>query len=155
MIDQGRDDGQGQRDLHLDRGAPPGRLSMSTVPPIFSTLVRTTSMPTPRPENCVTWSAVEKPGRKTRLTSSRSLSRSACSGGDQLGVDGLVPDALRVDALAVVGDLDDDLAPLVEGVQRAAGPRRACPGQPLRRAARCRGRWRCAPGASAGRGWPR
>ena len=58
----------------------PGRLSMSTVPPIFSMLVRTTSMPTPRPEKCVTWSAVEKPGRKMRLTSSRSLSRSACSG---------------------------------------------------------------------------
>ena len=56
------------------------RLSMSTVPPIFSTLVRTTSMPTPRPEKCVTRSAVENPGRKTRLTSSRSPSRSACSG---------------------------------------------------------------------------
>ena len=58
----------------------PRRLSMSTVPPIFSTLVRTTSMPTPLPEKCVTRSAVENPGRNTRLTSSRSTSRSACSG---------------------------------------------------------------------------
>jgi hypothetical protein len=34
------------------------------VPPIFSTFVRTTSMPTPRPETLVTFSAVEKPARK-------------------------------------------------------------------------------------------
>ena len=36
----------------------------SMVPPIFSMLVRTTSMPTPRPETAVTASAVEKPGLK-------------------------------------------------------------------------------------------
>ena len=39
----------------------------STVPPIFSMLVRTTSMPTPRPETLVTLSGVENPGRKIRL----------------------------------------------------------------------------------------
>ncbi len=38
----------------------------STVPPIFSMLVRTTSMPTPRPETLVTTLAVEKPARKTK-----------------------------------------------------------------------------------------
>src|SRR6185437_5987824 len=36
----------------------------STVPPICSILLRTTSMPTPRPEILVTRSAVEKPGAK-------------------------------------------------------------------------------------------
>ena len=78
---QRRDDGQRERDLHLHRGAvQAGRLSMSTVPPIFSTLVRTTSMPTPRPEKCVTRSAVENPAGRSRLTSSRSASRAACSG---------------------------------------------------------------------------
>ena len=36
----------------------------SMVPPMRSILVRTTSMPTPRPETLVTFSAVEKPGAK-------------------------------------------------------------------------------------------
>ena len=36
----------------------------SMVPPIWSMLLRTTSMPTPRPETLVTLSAVEKPGAK-------------------------------------------------------------------------------------------
>jgi len=34
----------------------------SMVPPIWSILVRTTSMPTPRPDTLVTAAAVEKPG---------------------------------------------------------------------------------------------
>ena len=45
----------------------PARESISTLPPIFSTLVRTTSMPTPRPLTLVTAAAVEKPGRKIEL----------------------------------------------------------------------------------------
>ncbi len=40
---------------------------ISTVPPIFSMLVLTTSMPTPRPETLVTLAAVEKPALKTIL----------------------------------------------------------------------------------------
>ena len=36
----------------------------SILPPIFSMLLRTTSMPTPRPETLVTFSAVEKPALK-------------------------------------------------------------------------------------------
>ena len=39
----------------------------SIVPPIWSMLVRTTSMPTPRPETLVTVVAVEKPGAKMNL----------------------------------------------------------------------------------------
>ena len=39
----------------------------SMVPPIWSILVRTTSMPTPRPETLVTCAAVEKPGAKMNL----------------------------------------------------------------------------------------
>ena len=50
----------------------PGLDCTSTVPPILSMLVFTTSMPTPRPETLVTLSAVEKPGRKIRLVASRS-----------------------------------------------------------------------------------
>ena len=44
----------------------------STVPPIASMLVFTTSMPTPRPEMLLTCSAVENPGWKMTLTMSRS-----------------------------------------------------------------------------------
>ena len=36
------------------------------VPPIFSMLVFTTSMPTPRPDTAVTTAAVEKPARKMK-----------------------------------------------------------------------------------------
>ena len=62
--DERRDDGEGQRDLD-DEGRPlPAALRISIVPPIFSILVRTTSMPTPRPETLVTWLAVEKPALK-------------------------------------------------------------------------------------------
>ena len=39
----------------------------SMVPPIWSILLRTTSMPTPRPEMLVTLAAVEKPGAKMNL----------------------------------------------------------------------------------------
>ena len=50
------------------------------LPPIRSMLVRTTSIPTPRPDTVVTSSAVEKPGAKSRSTTSRSDIRVACSG---------------------------------------------------------------------------
>ena len=66
--DQGRDDGQGQGNLHLERWCPrPAWTWTSTVPPIFSMLVFTTSMPTPRPETLVTFSAVEKPGQENQV----------------------------------------------------------------------------------------
>ncbi len=42
----------------------PSWLFNSMVPPIFSILVRTTSMPTPRPETLVTLVAVENPALK-------------------------------------------------------------------------------------------
>ena len=45
---------------------------ISRLPPIFSTLVFTTSIPTPRPDTFVIAAAVEKPGRKIRFAVSRS-----------------------------------------------------------------------------------
>ena len=57
----------------------PGVLCMSIVPPIFSMLVLTTSMPTPRPEMLVIRSAVLKPGRKINCIRSWSPIRAACS----------------------------------------------------------------------------
>ncbi len=44
-----------------------GVLSTETDPPIVSIFFTTTSIPTPRPENSVTFSFVEKPGRKIIL----------------------------------------------------------------------------------------
>ena len=52
----------------------PGRFTRSRVPPIFSILVRTTSIPTPRPETLVTFAAVENPGAKMRFVRSRVCS---------------------------------------------------------------------------------
>ena len=45
----------------------PGVVFSSTVPPIFSMLVRTTSMPTPRPDTLVIFSAVENPALKMNM----------------------------------------------------------------------------------------
>ncbi len=44
--------------------------STSTEPPMASMFVRTTSIPTPRPDTLVTFAAVEKPGRNSRSSSS-------------------------------------------------------------------------------------
>ena len=57
----------------------PASVLRSTVPPIRSTLVLTTSMPTPRPDTLLTLAAVEKPGLKMRLTISCSLILATCS----------------------------------------------------------------------------
>ena len=65
-------------------------------------------MPTPRPEMSVTVSAVEKPGRKISLSICSSVEHRV--GVDQAALDGPGPHALAVDAAAVVGDLDDDVA---------------------------------------------
>ncbi|OIQ81328.1 hypothetical protein GALL_369110 [mine drainage metagenome] len=53
----------------------PRVLRMSTVPPMFSILVFTTSMPTPRPDTLETCSRVENPGTKIRSSISRGLIR--------------------------------------------------------------------------------
>ncbi|MNE06566.1 hypothetical protein D3C80_991580 [compost metagenome] len=52
----------------------------STAPPMASILVRTTSMPTPRPDTAVTEAAVEKPGRKISWRASASLMVAAWAG---------------------------------------------------------------------------
>ena len=95
----------------------PASDSTSMVPPMASMLVLTTSMPTPRPETLVTAAAVENPGRKISCRMSAGLIRSSCGGGDQAALDGLAAELGRVDAGAVVGDLDHDLAALVAGPQ--------------------------------------
>src|ERR1019366_4809563 len=52
----------------------PGLLAMSMVPRRVSTLRRTTSIPTPRPDTSVTCRAVEKPGANMKAKISASVS---------------------------------------------------------------------------------
>ena len=152
---QRRDDGQRQRDLHLDGGAR-ARAALDRH--------RAADLLDVGPHHVHADAAAgevrhlvrrREAGQEDQVDQLALAQAVGLLGGDELGLDRLVADALRVDAAAVVGDLDDDLAALVEGVQRQPAFGRLAPRQPLRRAARCRGRRHCAPGASAGRGWPR
>ena len=59
----------------------PSTVLTLTLPPMRSMLVRTTSMPTPRPDTSVTLAAVEKPGAKIRSRISRSVIRARTSSG--------------------------------------------------------------------------
>ena len=58
----------------------PGSLAIVTRPPIRATAERTASIPTPRPEICVTVAAVEKPGEKIKSIASASLIAANSSG---------------------------------------------------------------------------
>ena len=72
--------------------------------------VATTSMPTPRPADCVTLPAVEKPG--SRISCSACSSDSSCFGVVSPSATARSRTELEVDARAVVGDRDDDFRAL-------------------------------------------
>ena len=131
---QARNDGQRERNPDLDGGAFAGRLKTSTTPPIFSMWDLTTSMPTPRPEILVTVCAVENPGRKIRLSASRSLSLLRLFRPEQSFLYRLLLDPRDIDPRAVVADLDVDLAAFVKGAKGQSPLRRlARPHSHLRR----------------------
>ena len=89
--------------------------AMSTVPPMSSILVLTTSMPTPRPETAVTAFAVEKPGWKMNFATWASLMRSSSASAASPRSRALRRIAAKIEPAAVVGDLDRDRAALVVG----------------------------------------
>ena len=93
----------------------PGTDLTSMVPPIWSMLVRTTSMPTPRPDTLVTLAAVEKPGAKMNLWICASVIFSRSASVASPFSTRLLLDALGIEAAAVVGDPDDDVAAFVIG----------------------------------------
>ena len=65
--DKRRDDRQRQTGSLMRKSEPfPISDLISTFPPSRSRLVLTTSMPTPRPETSVSFSAVDRPGKKIR-----------------------------------------------------------------------------------------
>ena len=123
-----RDDRQGQRDLDPDRGALAEHAERaSTVPPIRSMFVLTTSMPDAAAGDVGDRVGGGEAGRKISshglaVAHAGALRRAVTSPRSTA----LARDLGGVDAGAVVGDLDVDLAALVEGAQRAACPRRAC-----------------------------
>ena len=104
----------------------------SMVPPMRSILVRTTSMPTPRPETLVTFSAVEKPARKMNCRICCSLMLAMAASVARPLVDRLLADALDVQPAAVIGDADEDMAAFVIGVQRDGAGFRLARGQAAR-----------------------
>ena len=117
----------------------------SMVPPIWSILLRTTSMPTPRPDTLVTFVGGGKAGREDEFVDLRfrhlldlGFGRQAL--GDRLGLD-----PLGVEAAAVVGDLDDDVAAFVIGRQPDAAVLGLAGGAPLLPAFPGRDRPNCAP----------
>ena len=97
----------GSRSVTVD--PKPGWLAISMLPRKASTLRRTTSMPTPRPETSETACAVEKPGSRTKAKISDSLSRASAA--DQPLLHRTRPHRLAVNALAVVGNADQNLRP--------------------------------------------
>ena len=103
--------------LILTRGSLPRVDCTSTVPPIFSILVLTTSMPTPRPETLVTFSAVENPGKKIKLKISRSAHALGLRAVMTAALHRLFANALRIQARAIVADFNIHLAAFVEGSQ--------------------------------------
>jgi hypothetical protein len=94
----------------------PGVLVTSTQPPRCSMLLRTTSMPTPRPETSVTTLAVEKPGMKMTAGSRRRSWLGLLAGHQALLDDGPAQRG-GIHALAVVLDGDQDAAVGVAGGQ--------------------------------------
>ena len=86
----------------------PGLLLISMDPRSASTLRRTTSMPTPRPETSVTSRAVEKPGARIRREDLR-LRRAASAPSIKPLLDGAGAHRLHIQAAAVVADPDQDV----------------------------------------------
>ena len=92
----------------------------------------TTSMPTPRPEMLETVAAVEKPGRKMRLSISSSVSCASAAISPFLTAIAFTRGA--VDAGAVVGDFDHDAAGAMRGRQPHFALRRLAGGDARLRA---------------------
>ena len=105
----------------------------SMVPPIWSILVRTTSMPTPRPDTLVTAAAVEKPGAKMNLWICASVIFSSSASLTRPLATALALIRSVFEPAAVVGDADDDVAAFVIGGQPDRALLRLASSQPLGR----------------------
>ena len=129
----------------------PAGLERRRRPPSRSTRSRTMAMPRPWPERSVITGLVLTPDAKARSRAAALVSRRAASALHDARADRCRPQRRPASMpRAVVAPPDLDPArPRSGGTTRRAARAAACPRARGRRAARCRGRWRCAPGAAA------
>ena len=73
-----------------------------TSPPSSRIVVRTASMPTPRPEMSLVTSAVEKPAANSSSMAARMSNVSTWSASDEAALERLARDPRGIDAAAVV-----------------------------------------------------
>ena len=127
----------------------PGRLKISTTPPIFSMLDLTTSMPTPRPETLVTVLRGRKAGLEDQVQRLAVAQLLRLFGPQKTFLDGLLLYLNDVNPGPVIADFDVDLSAFVISAKRQSSLRRFAGAAFGRRAFRCRGRTNCGPGAPA------
>src|SRR6516162_9087874 len=117
---QGRNDRQRERDLHLDRGA----LAQTAIH--VDTAADLLDVGADHIHADAAAGKVADPFRRRKAGYEDEVDDFAVAharglfGCDELDGDCLVADPDRIDAAAVIGDFDDDLAPLVEGTQAQA-----------------------------------
>ena len=123
----------------------------STSPPSSRTVVRTASMPTPRPEMSRRDLGGREAGVEEQLGGGLGVDRVDRVGRDQPALGGLAGDLGGIDAAAVVAHGDDHVAAGVAGGDLQRAGRRLAGGDALVRPARGRGRASCGRGGRAGR----
>ena len=111
----------------------PARVDTVTRPPSRSIVVRTTSMPTPRPDRSVTSAAVEKLGAKIRSTTSASDMAESVAGRNHSAAGGDLANPRDIDARSIVLDFDHHPAALPGGPEIDRRGRRLARPRPLRR----------------------
>ena len=125
----------------------PATDSISIRPPRAATFFLTTSMPTPRPETSVTSAAVEKPGSKMSCHTSPSVKVSGA--GKPLS---RALARIRSRCSPAPSSLTSmTIFPPCWDARKLMVPTAGLPAAARVQAFRCRGRWSCAPGESAGR----
>src|ERR1019366_8789118 len=96
----------------------PGLDCRSTVPPIFSMWVLTTSMPTPRPETLVHFFRGREARQQNQVHDLAIAQPARLVGGDQALLDRFIANPLLVETCSVIRDLDVDLSTFMECAQK-------------------------------------
>ena len=140
---------QRERQREREAGAAPGSVATSTRPPSAAISLRTTSMPMPRPEICVTFEAVENPGSKRNSTSCASVGFDVGREQARPPGRGRARAARSTPPPSSASSITTSL-PTWRTRRARSRPSRTCRRRAAPRATRCRGRARCAAGARAG-----
>src|SRR5262249_14548785 len=128
---QCRYDGQSQRNFHLDRGAlSQSALNCHRAADLFDVGPHDVHSDAP-PGELGDFVRGRKTGQEDQVYQFAVVQPVGLFRGYQLGFDCLGADTLRVDSPAVISDLDNDLAALVEGIEGEPAFRRLAAGSPL------------------------